>query len=215
MAPNARAVGRALAGAFGGVQGAFAALFNGSLARLPADELKAIPLKRADRYRFIGRSIPRLDIPEKVDARAAYGIDVFLPGMAYAKIAYPPTRNGGKHRAVDDSQDAEPEREARLEAGPQPREGGDRADPGGQRDQAGERVLTEPEPRPAVDERVVDGMHEGHENGDGEDTPHRASSRSKKPTTRCSYSAGRAARPPTWCASGISHSVAASPAARA
>src|SRR5947208_15329120 len=48
-------------------------------------------------------SIPRLDVPDKVDGRATYGIDVFLPGMAYAKVAYPPTRNGGKHRAVDDT----------------------------------------------------------------------------------------------------------------
>jgi len=70
---------------------------------LTPDELKAIPLKRTDRYRLIGRPVPRLDIPEKVDGRAVYGIDVFLPGMAYAKVAYPPTRNGGKHRAVDDT----------------------------------------------------------------------------------------------------------------
>jgi isoquinoline 1-oxidoreductase beta subunit len=79
------------------------------VARLPitktltADELKAIPLKPRERYRLIGRSIPRLDIPEKIDGRAKYGIDVFLPGMAYAKIAYPPTREGGKHRTVDDT----------------------------------------------------------------------------------------------------------------
>jgi isoquinoline 1-oxidoreductase beta subunit len=70
---------------------------------LTPDELKAIPLKKADRYRLIGRSVPRLDIPEKVDGRATYGIDVFLPGMVYAKVAYPPTRDGGKHRAVDDT----------------------------------------------------------------------------------------------------------------
>lgn len=70
---------------------------------LTSDELKAIALKPAARYRVIGRPLPRLDIPEKVDGRAVYGIDVFLPGMAYAKVAYPPTRNGGKHRAVDDT----------------------------------------------------------------------------------------------------------------
>jgi len=83
--------------------------YGALVARIPVtktladDELKAIPLKKADRYRLIGRSVPRLDIPEKVDGRAAYGIDVFLPGMAYAKVAYPPTRNGGKHQAVDDT----------------------------------------------------------------------------------------------------------------
>jgi isoquinoline 1-oxidoreductase subunit beta len=70
---------------------------------LTPDELKLIPLKTAERYRLIGRSIPRLDVPEKVDGRAVYGIDVFLTGMAYAKVAYPPTRDGGKHRTVDDS----------------------------------------------------------------------------------------------------------------
>jgi isoquinoline 1-oxidoreductase len=70
---------------------------------LTPDELKAIPLKKPDQYRFIGRSMPRLDVPDKVDGRATYGIDVFLPGMAYAKVAYPPTRDGGNHLAVDDS----------------------------------------------------------------------------------------------------------------
>ena len=42
---------------------------------------------------------------------------------------------------------------------------------------------------------------------------HGASARSKKSTTRRSYSFGLAAMPPTWPDSGISHSVAESPAA--
>ena len=70
---------------------------------LSADELKAIPLKKPDRYTVIGKSMPRFDIPEKVDGRAKFAIDVFLPGMVYAKVAYPPTREGGKHTAVDDT----------------------------------------------------------------------------------------------------------------
>ena len=68
-----------------------------------ADELKAIPLKKPGRYTLIGTSMPRFDIPEKVDGRAKFAIDVFLPGMVYAKVAYPPTREGGKHTAVDDT----------------------------------------------------------------------------------------------------------------
>ena len=68
-----------------------------------ADELKAIPLKKPRQYALIGRSMPRFDIPEKVDGRATFAIDVFLPGMVYAKVAYPPTREGGKHTAVDDT----------------------------------------------------------------------------------------------------------------
>jgi CO/xanthine dehydrogenase Mo-binding subunit len=69
---------------------------------LTAADLKAIPLKTPDRYRIVGRPIARLDIPEKTDGRAIFGIDVFLPGMAYAKVAYPATRAGGRHRTVDD-----------------------------------------------------------------------------------------------------------------
>jgi isoquinoline 1-oxidoreductase len=70
---------------------------------LTADELKAISLKKPGQYTLIGKSMRRFDIPEKLDGRAKFAIDVFLPGMAYAKVAYPPTREGGKHRAVDDS----------------------------------------------------------------------------------------------------------------
>jgi len=70
---------------------------------LSPDELKAIKLKKPSEYTLIGRWIPRLDIPEKVAGRAKFGIDVFLPGMAYAKVAYPPTREGGRHVAVDDT----------------------------------------------------------------------------------------------------------------
>lgn len=70
---------------------------------LTADELKAIPLKPRDRYTIVGRSLPRFDVPEKVDGRARFAADVFLPGMAYAKVAYAPTRLGGRHTAVDDT----------------------------------------------------------------------------------------------------------------
>ena len=67
------------------------------------DDLKKIVLKKPAEYKVIGQWIQRLDIPEKTNGRAKFGIDTFLPGMAYAKIAYPPTREGGKPTAVDDS----------------------------------------------------------------------------------------------------------------
>ena len=67
------------------------------------DDLKKITLKKPAEYKVIGQWIQRLDIPEKTNGRAKFGIDTFLPGMAYAKIAYPPTREGGKPTAVDDS----------------------------------------------------------------------------------------------------------------
>jgi isoquinoline 1-oxidoreductase beta subunit len=67
------------------------------------DDLKQIPLKKPSEYKIIGKWIPRLDIPEKVTGQAKFGIDQFLPGMVYAKVAYPPTREGAKLKAVDDS----------------------------------------------------------------------------------------------------------------
>ena len=67
------------------------------------DDLKKIALKKPAEYKVIGQWIQRLDIPEKTNGRAKFGIDTFLPGMVYAKISYPPTREGGKPTAVDDS----------------------------------------------------------------------------------------------------------------
>jgi isoquinoline 1-oxidoreductase subunit beta len=67
------------------------------------DELKKIPLKKPSEYKVVGQWLARLDIPEKTNGKAKFGIDSFLPNMAYAKVAYPPTREGGKHSAVDDS----------------------------------------------------------------------------------------------------------------
>ncbi|HEV8615095.1 MAG TPA: molybdopterin cofactor-binding domain-containing protein [Methylomirabilota bacterium] len=70
---------------------------------LGKEDLKKIQLKSAAQYKVVGRWTPRLDIPEKTNGRAKFGIDTFLPGMVYAKVAYPPTREGAKHTAVDDS----------------------------------------------------------------------------------------------------------------
>src|SRR5947208_198200 len=70
---------------------------------LSEEDLKKIELKKPSQYRIVGKWIPRLDIPEKVTGKAKFGIDTFLPGMVYAKVAYPPTREGGKHTAVDDT----------------------------------------------------------------------------------------------------------------
>jgi isoquinoline 1-oxidoreductase subunit beta len=67
------------------------------------DELKQLSLKKPGEYKVVGQWISRLDIPEKTNGKAKFGIDAFLPNMAYAKVAYPPTREGGKHTAVDDS----------------------------------------------------------------------------------------------------------------
>jgi isoquinoline 1-oxidoreductase len=76
---------------------------TGTMATLSDEELKKEQLKKPGQYKIVGRWIPRLDIPEKTNGQARFGIDRFLPGMVYAKVAYPPTRSGGKHKQVDDS----------------------------------------------------------------------------------------------------------------
>lgn len=64
--------------------------------RVPRDA----PCKPAERRRLLGRSLPRLDIPDKVLGRARYGMDPVVPGMVFASIARPP-RLGAVIEAMD------------------------------------------------------------------------------------------------------------------
>ena len=57
-------------------------------------------LKSRDQYRFVGKAIPRLDIPSKVNGSAIFGTDVRLPGMRYAAISQAPVF-GGEVKAYD------------------------------------------------------------------------------------------------------------------
>jgi isoquinoline 1-oxidoreductase len=68
------------------------------------DDLKDIPLKPRDGYKIIGKSIPALDIPAKTNGQAKYGIDVFLPNMAYGTLVIPRTRYASKVLSIDDSE---------------------------------------------------------------------------------------------------------------
>ncbi|MCX6598076.1 MAG: molybdopterin-dependent oxidoreductase [Acidobacteria bacterium] len=45
-------------------------------------------------FRLIGKTMPRQDIPAKVDGSAKYGLDVRVPGMVYAVIKHCPTFGG-------------------------------------------------------------------------------------------------------------------------
>jgi isoquinoline 1-oxidoreductase subunit beta len=47
-------------------------------------------LKPRGAFRLIGHSLPRVDIPAKVNGTALYAIDVQLPGMAYATALHSP-----------------------------------------------------------------------------------------------------------------------------
>ena len=47
-------------------------------------------LKSESEFRYIGKTMPRVDIPEKVAGKAIYGLDVNVPDMLYGAIARPP-----------------------------------------------------------------------------------------------------------------------------
>jgi isoquinoline 1-oxidoreductase beta subunit len=70
--------------------------------KLPEFNWETVPLKDPRDFRFIGKSIPRTDVPAKVDGSAGFGIDVRVPGMLYAVIARCP-HFGGKLEKLDDS----------------------------------------------------------------------------------------------------------------
>jgi isoquinoline 1-oxidoreductase beta subunit len=60
-------------------------------AALPAVDEKE--LKDAKQFRLIGHSVPRRDIPSKVNGSAQYAIDVKLPGMLYASTLHSPVHS--------------------------------------------------------------------------------------------------------------------------
>ena len=59
-------------------------------------------LKDPKDFRLLGKRVPRVDTPEKVNGKARFGIDVRLPGMLYASIERSAVF-GGKVKQVDSS----------------------------------------------------------------------------------------------------------------
>jgi isoquinoline 1-oxidoreductase subunit beta len=52
------------------------------------------PLKAQDKLKYIGKGMPRIDVPSKVDGSAQFGIDVRVDGQKYAAIIHCPTFGG-------------------------------------------------------------------------------------------------------------------------
>lgn len=48
------------------------------------------PLKKESEFRYIGKPMPRVDIPDKVSGKAIFGMDVDIPDMCFAVLARPP-----------------------------------------------------------------------------------------------------------------------------
>lgn len=60
------------------------------------------PLKAREAWQVIGRSLPRAEVPSKIDGTALFGPDIRMPGLRFATIAHCPVP-GGSLRAVDDT----------------------------------------------------------------------------------------------------------------
>jgi isoquinoline 1-oxidoreductase beta subunit len=69
-------------------------------AKLPVPNLNTVPLKNPNDFRIVGQSLPRVEIPSKVDGSARFGLDVRVPGMLFAVVARCPTF-GGKPARFD------------------------------------------------------------------------------------------------------------------
>src|SRR5262245_36957440 len=59
-------------------------------------------IRTPDQFKLIGKPLPRLDTPLKVNGAAKFAIDTQVPDMAYAAVAACPVF-GGKLKSVDDS----------------------------------------------------------------------------------------------------------------
>ena len=62
---------------------------------------KEPPLKSVDAFRLIGQPLKRVDTPEKVNGKLAYGIDVMPPNVKFATLAICPVF-GGRVGRVDE-----------------------------------------------------------------------------------------------------------------
>ncbi len=67
-----------------------------SFATMPATmpDISKAELKKPAEFRIIGKSVPRRDIPAKVNGTAQFSIDIQLPGMVYASTMHSPVQNG-------------------------------------------------------------------------------------------------------------------------
>jgi len=59
-------------------------------------------IKTPDQYTIIGKPMPRVDVPHKINGAAKFAIDTQLPGMVYAAIFQCPVP-GGSLKSVDES----------------------------------------------------------------------------------------------------------------
>jgi isoquinoline 1-oxidoreductase subunit beta len=75
-----------------------------TFAKVPAElpRIEDKDLKSSASFRYIGKDVPRVELPGKVTGTAKYGIDVQVPGMVYAAVLHVPYPDGAP-ATVDDA----------------------------------------------------------------------------------------------------------------
>lgn len=75
-----------------------------AFAKAPAELPKIAEgdLKKPASFRYIGKDVPRRDVPAKTTGAAKYGIDARVPGMVYAAVLHSPYQ-GGEPDTVGDA----------------------------------------------------------------------------------------------------------------
>src|SRR5258708_3733403 len=75
-----------------------------AFAKMPAElpRIEDKDLKSAEHFRYIGKDLPRVELPGKVTGAARYGIGVQVPGMLYAAGLHGP-HSGGPPATLDDA----------------------------------------------------------------------------------------------------------------
>ena len=78
-----------------------AQLIGGKSFSIKLDPQQPVPTKDPKDYKVVGKSVPRVDIPDKVTARFTYMQDFRVPGMLHGRVVRPPAI-GAKLESVDE-----------------------------------------------------------------------------------------------------------------
>src|SRR6478735_4828230 len=86
----------------GGKKVSYGELIGGKTFAVTLDPKQPVKEKAPKDYKVVGKSQPRVDIPDKVTGRFTYMQDFKLPGMLHGRVVRPPAI-GAKLESVDDS----------------------------------------------------------------------------------------------------------------
>jgi CO/xanthine dehydrogenase Mo-binding subunit len=85
----------------GGKRVTYGELIGGKSFAIKLDPKQPVPTKDPKDFKVVGKSVPRVDIPGKVDGTFTYMQDFRVPGMLHARVVRPPSM-GAKLESVDE-----------------------------------------------------------------------------------------------------------------